>query len=835
MSQKVRIGTRKSDLAVAQTKLAAELMMASTPGLQVELVMKQTTGDRILDKPLLEFGGKGVFVSEFEEALQKGEIDFAVHSAKDLPSELAEGLEIVGVPERGDIRDVFVTRRDGSLEEKIRKGETIIIGTSSLRRQIQAGQLAAGLWQGAKAECRNLRGNVLTRLEKLAKGEYDAIILAAAGLKRLDLIKGEEELEAVGTTFRFIYLDWREMIPAGCQGILAIEGRKGDPLNEIARKITDPSTLLTFRLERKVLSLMEAGCHEPVGICSVMEDGEIEARGIYQDADGEKRTVNWKGSPEKWEQGAFHLADGLKPSKGADNLKPLKGGDSSQAYHKEDSVLQGSVILVGAGPGDPELITQKGLKALKNCDTVVYDSLASEELLKEVKPDCRKIYVGKRAGRHSMSQEEINTVLIEQAREGRTTVRLKGGDPFVFGRGGEEILALQEAAVPYEVIPGVTSAVAALAAAGIPVTHRGISRSFHVITGHTKEDGIPEDIEHLGNVPGTLIFLMGLNHLGAIRDSLLRQGRPAKTPAAVIQNGTLPQQKVVRGCLGDIEEKCREAGIGSPAIIAVGEAAALHMEATLKRPLEGTAIGVIGTPSFAARLEEALRERGARTERICTMEVVPAGDESMLQKALEELKEYTWLAFTSSNGVRLFLDELMKSGRDLRALGNVRLAAVGSGTAEELKKRGLRADFIPEQYCTGALARGLAKRLTKEDRILIPRAVKGSPELTEILQEAGIPYRDLPIYDVKAREEAENHWAAALGDLDYLTFASSSGVEAFFRKIEETKTELPPDLKLACIGEATERALEKYGKRANAVGTIFTAAGLAEAICKLPG
>ena len=234
MKQTVRIGTRKSELAVKQTCLAADRMKEETPGLEVELVLKQTTGDKILDKPLLEFGGKGVFVSEFEEALQKGEIDFAVHSAKDLPMELAEGLEIVGVPKRADIRDVVVTRMDGIIEEKAGKGEAIVVGTSSLRRKIQIEALGKKLW-GVPAVCENLRGNVQTRLNKLLEGQYDAIILAAAGLKRLEILTEadrETKVQIPEKNLCFHYLDWDEMIPAGCQGILAVEGRKGDEVNE---------------------------------------------------------------------------------------------------------------------------------------------------------------------------------------------------------------------------------------------------------------------------------------------------------------------------------------------------------------------------------------------------------------------------------------------------------------------------------------------------------------------------------------------------------------------------------------------------------------------------
>lgn len=807
MKQTVRIGTRKSELAVKQTCLAADRMKEETPGLEVELVLKQTTGDKILDKPLLEFGGKGVFVSEFEEALQKGEIDFAVHSAKDLPMELAEGLEIVGVPKRADVRDVVVTRMDGIIEEKAGKGEAIVVGTSSLRRKIQIEALGKKLW-GVPAVCENLRGNVQTRLNKLLEGQYDAIILAAAGLKRLGILTEadrETEVQVPEKNLCFRYLDWDEMIPAGCQGILAVEGRKGDEVNEAARRICDPDTLLSFQVERRILRLLNAGCHEPVGVCSQIKDGNLTVRGIYQKESGKIVSAFWEGASGDWKEAAKAVADTLKKR-------------------------TGFVTLVGAGPGDPKLITVKGLEALKACDAVVYDSLASDELLNEVRPECEKIYVGKRAGHHSMKQEEINQVLVEQAKKGRNVVRLKGGDPFVFGRGGEEILELQKEKIAYEVVSGVTSAIAALASVGIPITHRGMSRSFHVMTGHTRENGVPEDLKEFGKLSGTLVFLMGLSHLEEICQSLVNQGRPLSTPAAVIQNGTLPEQKTVRGTLKDIGEKCRREGIGSPAIIVVGDVTELHMESTYKRPLSGIKVGITGTPSFTGRLETVLKDYGAQVEKIAVMDVVSLADTTPVQNCLRQLSSYTWIAFTSANGVRIFLKALLDSGRDYRSLGHVKLAAVGKGTDRELRVHGLRADYIPQQYCTESLAHGLAGQLKPEDKILIPRAVRGSEDLTRILSQAGISYEDVPLYDVKSLGLEGRDLAETIKGLDYLTFASGSGVESFLENLAEEDRNVLKETTLTAIGDVTAKVLEQAGFPADRIAGEFSISGLAECI-----
>lgn len=305
MKKKIRIGTRKSDLSVAQTMLVVNAMKAAFPDTEFELVCRSTVGDKILDKPLLAFGGKGVFVSEFEEALLRGEIHFAVHSAKDLPMELAQGLEIVGVMPRGDVRDVLVTMN----RKEQRNGAVIRIGTSSLRRKIQIEELGEKLWPGQTVVCENLRGNVLTRLDKLEQGLYDGIILAAAGLERLDI--GNQR----PGRYQFHYLSPEEMIPAGGQGILAVEGRKGEAVNEIARAVSDPEAMEALWAERLVLKLLGSGCHEPVGAYCQREGNRLHMTGIYERDGARRREEIWEFDKETggscWEQAARRLADRL--------------------------------------------------------------------------------------------------------------------------------------------------------------------------------------------------------------------------------------------------------------------------------------------------------------------------------------------------------------------------------------------------------------------------------------------------------------------------------------------------------------------------------------------
>lgn len=493
---------------------------------------------------------------------------------------------------------------------------------------------------------------------------------------------------------------------------------------------------------------------------------------------------------------------------------------------------QGVVYLVGAGPGDPDLMTLRGRELLAACDAVVYDHLASEHFLNWVSESCRKIYVGKQSGRHSMKQEEINDVLVELALSGLKVVRLKGGDPFVFGRGGEEILALEARGIPYETVPGVTSAVAVPESAGIPVTHRAVSRSFHVITGHTQggEDCLPPGFQVYADLPGTLVFLMGLGQLPVIAKELMAGGKSPDTPAAVIEKGTLPGQRMVRGTLADIYEKAASAGIGTPAVIVVGQTAAYEMKCAHRTAaLAGIRVGITGTRYFADRLGRALEKEGAETVRLLDMEVISHVTEPPMQEAYRNLKAYSWAVFTSANGVRIFFQGLKQTGMDHRALGHLKFAVIGDGTGRELAEHGFLADYMPDSFCAESLALGLGAILTGGDRLLIARSAGGSPVLTEILKEAKAQFDDIVLYRV-----AGNPAEGGTGEpdrLDYLTFASASGVRAY---AQSGKTLVPghgkPGAKLVCIGDITARELEKHGLKADIIADKYHIQGLVAAI-----
>lgn len=479
----------------------------------------------------------------------------------------------------------------------------------------------------------------------------------------------------------------------------------------------------------------------------------------------------------------------------------------------------GKVTLIGAGPGDAGLITVKGLEKLKTCDVVVYDRLASEELLDVVKEDCVFVYVGKKPGAHSMVQEEINQVLVEYAGKYKEVVRLKGGDSFVFGRGGEEIMALQQAGIPYEVIPGITSSIAVPEMAGIPVTHRGVARSFHVITGHTKEglhtedaeSTMTEDYETLAKLDGTLVFLMGLSNLEKIVEQLLRYGKAADTPAAVIAKGTTLHEKVVRGNLSDIHARVQQAGLESPVVIVIGETAALHFK------MEGSRAkhryGVIGTDRTMEAFRQALQERvgdAARTIPLLKMQVCNTEQIRKLEEETTHISDYNWILFTSKQAVEAFFKTFYGKREDIRKLAECCFGVIGQGTFDALLEYGIHADFIPRKADAESFAREFSEKIGNRNRtdrikVLLPRAKQGNPMLGKILKETGLKVCEIPVYDVVGKSYRN---FSQVTELREFVFFSASGVWAFFAELAERGMHLPSGSRCYCIGQLTRRALE---------------------------
>ena len=490
------------------------------------------------------------------------------------------------------------------------------------------------------------------------------------------------------------------------------------------------------------------------------------------------------------------------------------------------------VYLVGAGPGDPGLLTCKGKTLLEECDAVIYDRLGTGELLEEVKEDCKKIYVGKRAGYHYKKQDEINRILIETARKYKNVVRLKGGDPFVFGRGGVEVLALQEAKIPFMIVPGITSAVSVPELVGIPVTHRKDSRSFHVFTGHacSKE---ADSLEHIHREDGTSVFLMGLSHLEEITQKLLLEGMPKDTPAAVIANGTMPSQKVVRATLETIVKEVHLAKLSSPAIIVIGENAKYAFVSDQIGVLAGKKIGIVGTSIMRKKTKHCLEEKGANVYSLLHMQLAATEQMQELKKEMQRIETYQWIAFTSQNAIRLFFEQMKQLKIDHRRLANVRFAVVGSGTKEALERMGFLADYMPEKYTTKALAEGLSQQMQPTQKLLLARAVKGSSQMLTILEENNIDVTNLAIYDVIGKK-TEN-WKY-LEDMDVITFFSASGAEAFVNALGkehladwENKRK-KQKVRIAAIGHVTAKKLLEYGIQTECMPMLCDLSHMAEAL-----
>jgi len=500
-------------------------------------------------------------------------------------------------------------------------------------------------------------------------------------------------------------------------------------------------------------------------------------------------------------------------------------------------MVRGKVYLIGAGPGDPGLITVKGLERLRGADVVVYDYLASPRLLAQARPGARLIYVGKQAGRHSLSQEEINQLLIAEASEGKVVARLKGGDPFIFGRGGEEAEVLAAAGVPFEVIPGVSSATAVPAYAGIPLTHRRYTSSVAFITGH--EDPAKEDSSidwpKLATGAGTLVFLMGMAQLPKIVDRLLEHGRSRETPAALIRWGTLAEQETWVGNLGSLREELNRREFKPPAILVVGEVVRLRERLNWfeSKPLFGKRILVTRSREQASAFAELLEAYGAEVLEFPTIEILPPESWEGLDAAIGRLTNYHWIIFTSANGVEFFMRRLSFHGRDVRELKGIRICAIGPATAEALGKWGLRADLLPSEYRAEAILEGLAAIAIKGQRFLLPRAQGARDVLPKEISRRGGEIDVVTAYrTVKAGVDPQRvKELLGEGKIHAITFTSSSTVTNFLDLLNgENIKDLLQGVTIASIGPITAEAARQQGIKTDIQPTQYTIPALAEAI-----
>lgn len=500
--------------------------------------------------------------------------------------------------------------------------------------------------------------------------------------------------------------------------------------------------------------------------------------------------------------------------------------------------MAGMVYLVGAGPGDYRLISLKAVECLKQADVVVYDRLADDRILQWAPDDAEYIYVGKASSNHTMKQEDINQLLVDKAKEGKCVVRLKGGDPFVFGRGGEEGLLLQENGLPFEIVPGITSAISVPAYAGIPVTHRAVATSFAVVTGHEDPTKGKSNMrwEHLATGVDTLVFLMGVANLPHITAKLIENGRPADTPAAVIRWGTKPEQRVLMTTVGTAAEDVAKAGLKPPAVFIVGDVVNLReklrwFDEPKTHPLFGKTVLVTRARSQASKLTARLEQLGAKVIETPAISIEdPADDYAALDAAIGNLSDYQWLIFTSVNGVEHFFARLFAAGKDARAMGYAKVAAIGSATAEKLKAYGIIADALPQEFRAEGVLEALKGKLPPHAKILLPRAQEAREILPEKLREQGALVDVVPAYrTVAAAVDGETLKAQlAGGEIDLVTFTSSSTVTNLIQIVGSAAA--LAGVKTAAIGPVTADTANKNGIEPDIVAKKYTIDGLVEAI-----
>lgn len=814
MSNKIVVGTRGSILALAQAEKVKQLIedkylelkksgdtrlskiFGRAENLDVELKIIVTKGDKDLRdfQKIQGTSQKDLFVKEIEREMLENKIDLAVHSLKDMPQVTPNGLLNASFPLREDNRDVLVSRNGKKLEEL---PENAIVGTGSTRREKEILNLRRDV------QIKSIRGNIHTRLKKLDDGEYDAIVLAAAGLKRVGL---EDRITQ--------YFRENEFIPAPGQGILCIQCRENDDkIRTLLEEINDDEVKLMCQAEREFSRIFDGGCHTPIG-CSSKIDGEnLTLKGMFYEEDTRilEEITGKKYDAEKLAQ---ELAEKIK-----------------RVVKMEKNKVKGKVYIAGAGCGDEQLITLKLKNILEKADCVIYDRLVNPNILQYSKPRAELIYMGKENTEGGELQLKINQTIVEKAFENAIVLRLKGGDPFVFGRGGEEIEALLAENIEFEVIPGITSSIAVPAYAGIPVTHRGINTSFHVFTGHTKIDGSEHDFSTIAKLDGTLIFLMGLGNLEKIVENLVENGKKVDTPVAIIKDGTTSKQKTYTGTLGTIVEIVKENNVKSPVIIIIGEVVNLRekMQWFEKKVLSGKNILVTRNKEKQKKVADKINELGGQAVSLPLINI------EYNEFEMPDLSQYGAILFNSANSVIGFMNKI----KDMRQLANVKIGVVGTKTAEEMENYKIIPDFYPKEYTVERLAAESVKFTNPNERVLFVVS-NISPVDTEKYDKLyGRKYEKVVVYSTEQVKIEEEKVEREVRKSDILMFLSSSTFESFVKnlgiddlnKTEKLKNILDGKV-IASIGPVTTKTIEKYGIKVNIEAEKYTEDGLLNAIEK---
>ncbi|KGM94700.1 uroporphyrinogen-III synthase [Clostridium novyi A str. 4552] len=497
--------------------------------------------------------------------------------------------------------------------------------------------------------------------------------------------------------------------------------------------------------------------------------------------------------------------------------------------------MSGKVFLVGAGPGDYKLITLKGMECIKKADVIVYDRLANVRLLKNAKDDCEFIYVGKKSSNHTKTQDEINDIIVNKAKKGKVVTRLKGGDPYVFGRGGEEGEYLIKNGIEFEVVPGITSAIGGLCYAGIPITHRDYASSFHVITGHLKEENKELNWKSIASLEGTLVFLMGISNLKNICTSLIKEGKDINTKVAIINWASTTKQKVVVGTLENIYEKAIKEKIESPSLIVVGEVVSLREKLNFfeKKPLFGKNIVVTRARAQSSKLVDKIDSLGGNPIEVPSIKIEEIFPNDKLIEEIKDIEQYNYLIFTSRNAVKIFFKNLFKIGFDSRKLGSLKILSIGTGTSEELKNNGIVADIVPKRFVAESIVESLKDILSKDDKILIPRAKESREYLVKELNKL-CNVKEVKIYETVKMENNKEYVLNLLDSnaIDYITFTSSSTVKNFIYIIGKENIDKLKHTKLVSIGPITSRTIEDFNLKVYNEAEEYTIDGILKVLQK---
>ncbi len=807
---KIRYGTRGSKLALHQTRHVIGIARNTCPDIEFEEVVIKTLGDQVTGLPLFKVGGQGLFIKEIEQALLEHRIDMAVHSLKDVPHAISAGLCLVAVGCVEDARDCFLSKKYRSFSE-LPSGA--IVGTSSLRRRSQLSVMRSDLVFS------DFRGNLDTRLQKLADGEVDAIILAAAGLLRFGWA------DRIGHYFAI-----DAMTPPAGQGILAVQCRCEDldKLRPLLQNFASRQAEVRADAERAFLAELQGGCQTPMAVHADVTGDRLILHSFIGTPDG-KQTLR------RTHTGTIGQAAELGRQAAAEIIA-AGGRQYIQTQAKENPMTSPTpsapnVFLVGAGPGDAGLITVRGLDLVKRADVIIYDQLGTAAFLSQAKPDCEMYDVGKFAGNHKVTQDDINALLAKKAAEKKLVVRLKGGDPFVFGRGGEEMQYLIERGHAVEVVPGVTSAISAPCYAGIPITQRGFTASLAVVTGHEAEkEGSDLNWQALAGI-GTVVFLMGVKNLPQICRNLIAAGRAPETPVAMVQNGTLPTQRTVTGTLATIPEIALKEGIQPPAVTVVGEVVALRSQLAWfeKRPLFGRRIAVTRSRLQASGLVAELQSLGAQVIECPTIKIVQHHSSDAFKSFIARSKEFEHLVFTSVNGVTGFIEALHEQKLDLRFLGGKKIVCIGPATAAAFTDRGINPDFVPETYVAEALFPWFEK--LPPAGVAILRAEKAREVLPQALTQLGHRVEVVPLYHTEYEKPDSSEIIAAIreSNLDLITFSSSSTAEGLASLLADSDV-APAMIPAAVIGPITAETCRKLGFNIKVEAEEFTIPGLVKAM-----